>query len=213
MKTGMKDLLRWTVFFLRRELMANLGNFLLWIKFRTKVRHLGKGITINLQIQMSGKNIHIGDYVCMGNHCRFFGRGGIRIGEGTIFGPEVTVLSCLPSYEESSLLPFDNRVREMPVNIGKGVWIGYGAIIYPGVTIGDAAIIGMSAVVTEDVPPGAIVGGNPAKLLKMRPPDTFQPLLLQDKFYMKDLKRLRRIKQKVLFERRDNHGLKDKSLN
>jgi len=212
MKTGLKDLLRWTMFYVRRELMANLGNFLLWMKYRLKVRYLGKGVSFNLQIQLRGKNIRIEDYVYIGDHCRFFGKGGIRIGEGTMIGPDTTVLSCMPSYKESSLLPFDGKVMEMPVNIGKGVWISYGAIIYPGITIGDAAIIGMAAVVTEDVPPGAIVGGNPAKLLRMRSPDTFQPLLFQGKYYVKDLKRLRRMKRKVILERLDNRNLEDESL-
>lgn len=52
--------------------------------------------------------------------------------------------------------------------VGNDVWIGYGATIMPGVTIGDGAIIGSMAVVTKDVPPYAIVGGNPAKIIRSR---------------------------------------------
>jgi virginiamycin A acetyltransferase len=52
--------------------------------------------------------------------------------------------------------------------IGNDVWIGYDATIMPGVHVGDGAIIGAKAVVTKDVPPYAVVGGNPAKILKMR---------------------------------------------
>ncbi|WP_368486575.1 CatB-related O-acetyltransferase [Spiroplasma sp. DGKH1] len=52
--------------------------------------------------------------------------------------------------------------------IGNDVWIGYGAIIMPGITIGNGAIIGAKSLVTKDVPPYAIVGGNPAKVLKYR---------------------------------------------
>ena len=50
--------------------------------------------------------------------------------------------------------------------VGNDVWIGYGATIMPGVTIGDGAIIATKSVVTKDVPPYAIVGGNPAKVIR-----------------------------------------------
>ena len=55
-----------------------------------------------------------------------------------------------------------------PIRIGDGVWIGANAFIFPGVTIGEGAIIGACAVVTKDVPPWAVVGGNPAIILKYR---------------------------------------------
>ena len=58
--------------------------------------------------------------------------------------------------------------EEKPIVVGDDVWLGYGAIILPGVTIGDGAIIGAGTVVTKDVPPYAIVGGNPAKVIRFR---------------------------------------------
>ena len=54
-----------------------------------------------------------------------------------------------------------------PVHIGKNAWIGAGATILPGVTVGENAVVAAAAVVTKDVPANAIVGGNPAKLIKM----------------------------------------------
>lgn len=56
-----------------------------------------------------------------------------------------------------------------PITIGNGVWIGAEAIICPGVTIGDGAVVAAGAVVTKDVPPWSVVGGNPAKFIKERP--------------------------------------------
>ena len=53
------------------------------------------------------------------------------------------------------------------MHIGKNAWIGAGATILPGVTVGENAVVAAAAVVTKDVPANAIVGGNPAKLIKM----------------------------------------------
>ena len=74
--------------------------------------------------------------------------------------------------------PKDNRTI-----IGNDVWIGSGAFIKQGATIGDGAVIGMGAVVTKDVPPYAIVGGNPAKLIRMRFDDTIIKRMIQSEWW------------------------------
>ncbi len=71
------------------------------------------------------------------------------------------------------------------VKIGNDVWIGYGALIVGGVTIGDGACIGAGAIVTKDVPPYAIVGGVPAKVLKYRFPEQIIAKLLDEKWWNK----------------------------
>jgi acetyltransferase-like isoleucine patch superfamily enzyme len=61
------------------------------------------------------------------------------------------------------------------VNVGSNVWIGYGACVLRGVQVGDNAVIGTNAVVTSDVPANAVVGGIPAKVIRMRePPSTLR---------------------------------------
>ncbi|WP_305076003.1 CatB-related O-acetyltransferase [Methylosinus sp. RM1] len=78
-----------------------------------------------------------------------------------------------PNLDGVAPLPF---VR--PVKIGNDVWIGHGAFIKPGVNIGDGAVVAACAVVTRDVPPYSIVGGNPAKVIKYRFPEELRERLL-----------------------------------
>jgi maltose O-acetyltransferase len=85
----------------------------------------------------------------------------VHIGDGTQIGPAVQIYTAdHPRDAETrrSGLEFGR-----PVVIGKNVWIGGGAIILPGVTVGDDALIGAGSVVTRDVPAGATVVGNPAR--------------------------------------------------
>lgn len=84
----------------------------------------------------------------------------IEIGEYCVFAPKSVVLT-----HDASLLPATGKYVFKPVKIGNRVFIGYGAVIMPGVTIGDDVVIGSNAVVTKDVPPGTVVAGIPAKVI------------------------------------------------
>lgn len=141
---------------------------------------------MDLCVEMTGREIYVEDAVHMGPFCRLHGEGGIWVGEGTIFGPEVTVISSMPGYDDPETLPFDARKRSMPVRIGKGVWVGYGATLCPGITVGEGAVIGMGAVVTEDVPAGAVVGGNPARIIRERDPEVIRTLLKEEKYFVRE---------------------------
>lgn len=85
----------------------------------------------------------------------------ISIGENSLLGPYVAIYdSSLHQLEE------DDPVKQAPVRIGKNVWVGHGATILNGVTIGDQAVIGAGAVISRDVPPRTLVAGNPAKPIR-----------------------------------------------
>ncbi|WP_400768187.1 CatB-related O-acetyltransferase [Methylosinus sporium] len=92
---------------------------------------------------------------------------------GTDFVGGAELASYRPELHDVAPLPAVKTVR-----IGNDVWIGHGAFIKPGVTIGDGAIVAAQAVVTKDVPPYSIVGGNPAKVIKFRFPEEIRNRLL-----------------------------------
>ena len=75
-----------------------------------------------------------------------------------------------------------------PVEIGNDVWVGYNAILMDGIKVGDGAIVGAGAVVTKDVPPYAIVGGVPAKLIRYRFDEPTVSALLESKWWNRDPK-------------------------
>lgn len=112
-----------------------------------------------------GKNIEIGEDVFINSGCHFQDQGGIRIGDGTLIGHNVILATI-----NHDLNPKNNRKNHYaPIKIGAHVWIGSNATILPGVTIGDYAVVAAGAVVVRDVPSMTVVGGVPAKVLKVIP--------------------------------------------
>jgi acetyltransferase-like isoleucine patch superfamily enzyme len=120
-----------------------------------------------------GKNVIIGDNVFLKTD------GQIVIGDNTRFSRNITIYSVNHNYM-GNLLPYDHTLIKRKVVIGKNVWVGMNVNIVPGVTIGDGAIIGMGSTVTKDVPALAIVGGNPAKVLKFRDKEHYDNLEQQE---------------------------------
>ncbi len=109
-----------------------------------------------------GKNITIGDQVFINAGCKFQDQGGIVIEDGALIGHGV-ILATL----DHDLDPAKRQqLHPAPIHIGKGVWIGAGAVVTSGVTIGDNAVVAAGAVVNKDVEEGTIVGGVPARFIK-----------------------------------------------
>lgn len=109
-----------------------------------------------------GRNITLGKNVFINHACSFLDLGGITIEDGVMIGPRVNITS------ENHPIEIQRRKTLVPreVVIKKNAWIGAGATILPGVTVGEDAVVAAGAVVTKDVPSGTVVGGIPAKHLK-----------------------------------------------
>lgn len=133
------------------------------------VRINGDGKVLDAARLVLGANVHIG-----GNYF-IDARGEIEIGDNTHISRNLVCYSANHDYE-GVVLPYDNQLIRKKVIIERNVWIGMNVCIVPGVTIGEGAVIAMGAVVNKDVPPLAIVGGNPAKTLKFRDKEHYNKL-------------------------------------
>jgi acetyltransferase-like isoleucine patch superfamily enzyme len=172
---------------------ALLGVRWLWLKLRWRGRLQTDGICfvcpgVKLEIGR-GATLRIGRWAWIGDGSKIrVHEGEVSIGAKTVMGQECTISAyqhveigreCIVA-DRVMLIDFDHGVVETErpirlqgiykrdVRVGHNVWIGYGACILRGVTVGDNAIVGTSTVVTKAVPENAVVGGIPARVLRMR---------------------------------------------
>ena len=111
-----------------------------------------------------GQNIHIGDHVYLNVQCTILDCNEVRIGHHVMIGPVVQI------YTAAHLLEAEARIQGWevaePIVIEDNVWLGGGAILLPGVTIGRNAVVGAGAVVSRSVPANTVVAGNPARVIR-----------------------------------------------
>ncbi len=165
----------------------------LWLKLRWRGRLQTDGICficpgVQFEIGRHAK-LHIGRWAWVGHGSKLrVHEGEVRIGAKTVMGQECTISAfqhvsigreCIVA-DRVMLIDFDHGMVEVErpirlqgiykrdVRVGHNVWIGYGACVLRGVTVGDNSVIGTSAVVTKEVPANAIVGGVPARVIRMR---------------------------------------------
>lgn len=126
-----------------------------------------------------GRNTHLGSNVYANFNLTLVDDTDVYIGDNVMIGPNVTIATAGH--------PIDPELRRkvaqfnIPVRIGNNVWIGAGAVILPGITIGDDSVIGAGSIVTKDIPAGVVAVGNPCRVLR--------PICDRDReFYYKDRK-------------------------
>ena len=172
---------------------ARLALRWLWLKARWRGRLVTDGLCficpgVKLEIGKDAK-LHLGRWCWIGHDTKIrVHEGEVRIGAKTVMGQECTISAfqhvaigreCVVA-DRVMLIDFDHGVVEVErpvrlqgiykraVDVGNNCWIGYGVCILRGVTVGDNAVLGTSAVVTKDVPDNAVVAGIPARVIRMR---------------------------------------------
>jgi acetyltransferase-like isoleucine patch superfamily enzyme len=172
---------------------ARLGLRLAWLKVRFGRRlrtdgfaFVGPGVKFEIGRDAT---VHLGRWSWIGHGCKIRAHEGeVRIGAKSVLGQECTISAyqhvsigreCIVA-DRVMLIDFDHGVVEVErpireqgiykrdVRLGHNVWVGYGACFLRGVTVGDNSVVGTYAVVNRDVPANAVVGGVPARVLRMR---------------------------------------------
>ena len=128
----------------------------------------GQGVVIKSRAYFgTGAFLVIGDRSQLGVNCKV--ESDLVMGSDVVMGPDVVIMSSAHAFERTDIpINQQGNLPRKPVVIGNDVWIGTRVIILPGVNIGDQAVIGAGAVVTKNVPPRAIVVGNPARIVRYR---------------------------------------------
>jgi acetyltransferase-like isoleucine patch superfamily enzyme len=110
-----------------------------------------------------GDEIRVGRNVFVNQNCTFYDLGGLDIADDVMIGPNVSLITTGHPVE-----PSERRAVTIgkPIVIERNVWIAAGAIVIGGVTVGENSVVAAGSVVTRDVPPNALVGGNPARVIR-----------------------------------------------
>ncbi|HXM86559.1 MAG TPA: DapH/DapD/GlmU-related protein [Solirubrobacteraceae bacterium] len=177
---------------LNRRYAALIARWLL-LKLRYRARLQTDGLCFicpKVQLEIGrDATLRIGRWAWVGHGCKIrVHEGEVAIGAKTVIGQECTISSyqhvsigreCILA-DRVMLIDFDHGVTEVErpvrlqgiykrdVRVGHNVWIGYGACVLRGVSVGDNSVVGTNAVLTRDVPENAVVGGVPARVIRMR---------------------------------------------
>ncbi len=136
---------------------------------RSKGVILGDQVTLNRYAYVQGGDggVRLGNHVGINNFSIINGSGGVDIGDDTLIGPGVRIISYQHQFVAGQTIR-SQATENKPIWIGRDCWIGANAIILAGVRIGDGAIIGAGAVVTRDIPENHIAIGVPARITVSR---------------------------------------------
>ena len=143
-----------------------------------------RGIEIHCPFTITNANNLVAEPpVYIGSESWLSLRGKLLIGGGTIIGPRLKIHTSNHRWQ-GKMLPYDDVYEVKDVVIGENVWIGADVSVMAGVTIGEGAVVAACSCVTKDVPPMALVGGCPAKVIKYRDAEEYKRLKEQGLIYL-----------------------------
>jgi maltose O-acetyltransferase len=153
-----------TMFLMYLSVCRNVVRTAYW---KRRLGGMGKRCILRQGIVIHGPGkVVLGDDVSIAEYVHIYGGGGIFVGENTMIGPLTSITTSTHDYAAETMY---YTLIQKPIRFGRDVWVGAGAVILPGVTIGDGAVIGAGAVVTKDVPAFTIAIGVPARVVAERP--------------------------------------------
>ena len=123
-----------------------------------------------------GNNVHF-------NGMEIMGKGRVVIGDNFHSGKGCLIISDNHNYNNGTALPYDSQIVEKSVEVGNCVWFGANVVVLPGTKIGEGVVVQAGSVVHGEIPDCAIIGGNPAKIIKYRDLEHFQRLKSEGKFH------------------------------
>ena len=135
---------------------------------------IGNDVYIDIDFHCEyGQHIHIGNRVIINMNCTFVDNNLIEIGDNVLIASNVQIYTATHSTKASERVNLNSQPGEgfcrtyaLPVKIEDHVWIGGGAIILPGVTIGKGSVVGAGSVVTHSIPANCVAVGNPCRVIK-----------------------------------------------
>jgi len=145
--------------------IKKIKNIVFGFFVESKAVSIGKSLFVN-SYSVVNRKTQLGDNVHF-NGMKIRGGGAVVIGNNFHSGEECLMLTDMHNYE-GTCLPYDSTLIAKPITIEDNVWFGSRVTIIGSVTVGEGAIVQAGAVVVKDVPQLAIVGGNPAKVIKER---------------------------------------------
>lgn len=131
---------------------------------------LGDGVTVNRYAMLQGGKggVRFGAGSEINNYSVVNGTGGVTIGADVLIGPHVQLISYQHLFADRDRPIKAQGLAAAPIVIENDVWIGAGAIVLAGVTIGQGSVVGAGAVVTRSCPPGSVLVGVPARIVRQR---------------------------------------------